>query len=584
MNTNDDNYKLYNFALKFTPKDKEIIHFIGIGGIGFSGLALILHKLGYKVQGSDLSENYNITRLKKYNIKVFIGHDALHVQNANLIIISNVIKEDNPELLEVNRLNLTTYTKGDILQFLIEKYKDINNTMSIAVTGAHGKTTTTCLLEEIFSGANKVNLFFAGGVVKKLNTNAYVNNLNQNTNQEKNINDEESTYNKDKFSIIEADESDNTCFNIKPNILIITNVDKEHLDFYKNFDILLQKFKNIFQDSINYQAYRNISDKNLDKLDKCIDKNLDKLDKCKQYRNLNSIYENLIICLDDKYLRDIYNAFNSNKENINHIITYGIENINSDIIAKNIIYQDNCMTFKIQIQTSFFNKIQNKFQKESFNLMQNILNSYQDAQFKMQIIGKHNVLNALSCIVAAILAKIPFLITKQKLLSFEGAKRRFNLICNYNGIDIIDDYAHHPTEIKATILAAKQKYKNIAVVVEIHKYSRLYELYNEFIDALQEVPYAILIPIHTAGELNLYNIDHYNLKDSLNAVYLQKNNKYICKTIEIELINDAINSINNTKENIINDIMNFNSKIDCILFMGAGTNITKLANSYNIYK
>lgn len=543
---------LSNIKTKFDLNLYDVIHFIGIGGVGLSGLALILHKLGYKVQGSDLNDNYNIDRLKINNIKIFIGQTEENINNTTIIITSNVIKDNNCELAQAKKLNIPIYNKSDILQYLIKRYKNINNTKSIAITGAHGKTTTTCLLEEIFFGANKVNLFFAGGVVKKLNTNAYIGNLNQNTNDEKSTNDEESAHNKDKFTIIEADESDNTCFNIKPNILIITNIDKEHLDFYKNFDILLQKFKNIFKDSINYQLNNDI----------------------------DNIYENLIICLDDIYLCNIYNELNSNKENVNHIITYGIENINSDIVAKNIIYQDNFMKFSIKIQASFFNKIQTKDKEESFEFMQSILNSYQDTQFKMQIIGKHNVLNALSCIAAAILAKIPILITKTKLLSFEGTKRRFNLVCNYNKIDIIDDYAHHPTEIKATILAAKQKYKNIAAVVEIHKYSRLYELYNEFIDAIQEVPYVILIPIHTAGEQNLHNLDHYNLKNSLNAIYLKKNNGYICKTIKIKSINDAINSINNAKENIINDLINFNSKIDCILFMGAGNNITKLSNCF----
>ena len=399
--------------MKIELAKTEIIHFIGIGGIGMSGLSLIMKGKGFKVQGSDLSMNKNIERLKKEKIKVFIGQKKQNLKNATIVVISSAIKKNNPEILEAKRKNLPVITRGKMLAHIVSLSKNI------VVAGSHGKTTTTSLITSIFQKTKLDPTIINGGVINSLKNTAKLG--------------------KSDWSILEADESDGSFIHIPPTYSIITNIDREHMDFYKSMDDL----KNYFI----------------------------------QFIEKVPSFGKSFICIDDKINNDLVKKLKNQ-----NFYTYGI-NSRSNFLIKNIKQNMKYSEFDLQVDVPNKKKIDIK-------------------KIKIPLLGIHNVRNSVAAAAVALTVGISILDIKKGLLNFKGVQRRFNKIFSYNNIDFYDDYAHHPTEIKVVLEGVKKVYRGYdkVCIFQPHRISRLKDLKKEFSFSFKDADTVILCPIYTAGE------------------------------------------------------------------------------------
>ena len=391
----------------------EIIHFIGIGGIGMSGLSLIMKEKGFKVQGSDLSTNKNIERLKKEKIKIFIGQKKQNLKNATIIVISSAIKKNNPEMIEAKRKNLPIITRGKMLAHIVSLMKNI------VVVGSHGKTTTTSLIASIFQKTKLDPTIINGGVINSINNTARLG--------------------KSDWSILEADESDGSFIHIPPTYSIITNIDREHMDFYRSLDDLKKYFI--------------------------------------QFIEKVPSFGKSFICIDDKINKEIVKKLNNQ-----NIYTYGT-NSKSNFLIQNIKQKMKFTEFDLLAQVPNKKKIVIK-------------------KIKIPLLGIHNIRNSVAAAAVAITIGISIKDIKKGLFNFKGVQRRFNKIFTYNDIDFYDDYAHHPTEIKVVLDGVNKVYRDYekVCIFQPHRISRLKDLRKEFSFAFRDADIVILCPIYTAGE------------------------------------------------------------------------------------
>jgi UDP-N-acetylmuramate--alanine ligase len=399
--------------MKIKLAKKEIIHFIGIGGIGMSGLSLIMKGQGFKVQGSDIVNNKNIDRLKKQKIKIFLSQSRKNLKDATIVVISSAIKNNNPELIEAKRKKIPIIKRGKMLASIVSLMKNI------VVVGSHGKTTTTSLIASIFQETKIDPTIINGGVINSIKNTAKLG--------------------KSDWSILEADESDGSFVHISPTYSIITNIDREHMDFYKSINDLKRYFI--------------------------------------EFINKVPLFGKSFICIDDKINNELIKLI-KNK----NFYTYGQKD-NSNFIIKNIRQHQSFSNFDITV------KLPNK-------------KSLDIKDIKIPLFGIHNIRNAVGAIGVALTVGIPVQKIKKGLKNFKGVQRRFNKIFTYNDIDVYDDYAHHPTEIKVVLQGIKQvfnKYEKICIF-QPHRISRLKDLKKEFSYAFKDADTVILCPIYTAGE------------------------------------------------------------------------------------
>ena len=391
----------------------EVIHFVGIGGIGMSGLSLIMKGKGFRIQGSDISENKNIERLRKEKIKIFIGQKKQNIKNATIVVISSAIKKNNPELIEAKRKNLPVITRGKMLAHIVSLMRNI------VVVGSHGKTTTTSLVASILQKTKLDPTIINGGVINSLKNTARLG--------------------KSEWSILEADESDGSFIHILPTYSIITNIDREHMDFYKSLDNL-KKYFNQFIEKV-------------------------------------PSFGKSFICIDDKINSELVRKLNNR-----NFYTYGT-NSKSNFLIKNIKQNIKFTQFDLEI------KVPNK--KKLFI-----------RKIKIPLLGVHNVRNSVAALAVALTVGISVSDIKKRLFNFEGVQRRFNKIFSYNDIDFYDDYAHHPTEIKFVLEGVKQVYSGFekVCIFQPHRISRLKDLRKEFSFAFQNADTVVLCPVYTAGE------------------------------------------------------------------------------------
>ncbi len=399
--------------MKIELAKTEIIHFVGIGGIGMSGLSLIMKGKGFKVQGSDLNFNKNVERLKKEKIKIFIGQKKQNLKNATIIVISSAIKKNNPEILEAKKKKLPIITRGKMLAHIVSLMKNI------VVAGSHGKTTTTSLVTSIFQKTKLDPTIINGGVINSINNTAKLG--------------------KSDWSILEADESDGSFIHIPSTYSIITNIDREHMDFYKNIDDL----KNYF---------------------------IEFIDKVPSFGKS-------FICIDDKINRYLVKKLKSK-----NFYTYGTS-YKSNFLIKNTKQSKKFTEFDLHMSVPNKKKLIIK-------------------KIKIPLIGMHNVRNSVAAVGVAITVGISIANIKKGLLNFKGVQRRFNKIFTYNNIDFYDDYAHHPTEIKVVLEGVNKVYKDYdkVCIFQPHRVSRLKDLRREFSSAFKNADTVILCPIFTAGE------------------------------------------------------------------------------------
>ena len=454
--------------------NKVLIHFIGIGGIGMSGIAELMFDLGYGVQGSDIGINENIIRLKNKGIKIYNKHNTKNIKKISVAVFSSAIKKNNSEIVACNRLSIPVVSRADMLAELMKSKK------SIAVAGSHGKTTTTSLIGNILDTANFDPTIINGGIINSYSKN--------------------NKFGKGEWLIAEADESDGSFLKLPHQISIITNIDIEHLDYYLNKENLIKSFDS-FVLNLPFYGYS-------------------------------------IICIDNKYLKNIKSRIRTR-----NIITYSLKDKKSDVFIK-ILRNDNKYTsFKI-----FLNKKIKTFKGE-YN-------------FKIKLLGDHNILNCSASIIASLLTGVKISLVKKSLLNYQGVKRRFTSIGYKHKAQIIDDYAHHPTEIEATFKTAKKISNNIVVVFQPHRYSRTNFLMNDFVKILSKISKLYLLKTYPAGEKIIKKATSKNLYLKI----LKKNKKIVYVENEKKLsiyLNKHIN------------------KKALIIFMGAGS-ISKIA--YNYYK
>ena len=444
----------------------EIIHFVGIGGIGMSGLALIMIGLGFEVQGSDKSLNKNVERLKKRRIKFFLGHSSSNIKKATILVISSAIKKNNIEVREAKKRNLPIYKRGDVLAHITSLKKNI------VVSGSHGKTTTTSLIASIFAKAKLDPTIINGGVINSLENSAKLG--------------------KSDWSILESDESDGSFIKVPSTYAVVTNVDREHMDYYKSLDDLKRHFI--------------------------------------KFMHKVPSFGKTFICIDDKNSREIWK-----KSKIKNILTYGFSK-DSNFKIKNCSFLKNKSIFDIEMRLP--------------NKKKTILK-----KIVIPLIGSHNVKNATAAIAVSYFIGISLKILKNSLKNFKGVERRFNKIFSYNGADIYDDYAHHPTEIREVINGVNSSYKEkkIICVFQPHRISRLNDLKKEFSASFKKVDSVILCPIYKAGE---------NLKLNLNYNEFAKQ---IIKQSKVRVF------FVNSQNQLAKFLKNFLNQENIVIGMGAGS-------------
>ncbi len=392
---------------------KEIIHFIGIGGIGMSGLALIMKGQGFKVQGSDILSNKNIDRLKKEKIRIYLDQSSKNLKNATIVVISSAIKKNNPELVEAKRRKISIIKRGEMLASIVSLLKNI------VVVGSHGKTTTTSLIASIFQETKIDPTIINGGVINSIKNNAKLG--------------------KSDWSILEADESDGSFVHIAPTYSIITNVDREHMDYYKSIKDLKNHFSKFIKKTPSFGKS--------------------------------------FICHDDKINRDLIKLIKNT-----NFYTYG-QRKNSNFTIYNIKQNKSFSEFNLKV---------NLPNKKILNIK----------NFKIPLLGIHNIRNAVGAIGVALTIGIPISKIKLGLINFKGVQRRFNKIFSYNNIEFYDDYAHHPTEIKVVLEGINKVFKGFEkiCIFQPHRISRLKDLKKEFTYAFKNTDIVILCPIYSAGE------------------------------------------------------------------------------------
>ncbi|MDB2471003.1 UDP-N-acetylmuramate--L-alanine ligase [Candidatus Pelagibacter bacterium] len=399
--------------MKIELAKTEIIHFVGIGGIGMSGLALIMKRMGFNVQGSDVLINKNIDRLKKDKIKVNIKHTKKNIQRATIVVISSAIKKNNPELIEAKKKQLPVYKRGEMLANIVSLTKNI------VVTGSHGKTTTTSLLAAIFSKTKLDPTIINGGVLNAIKSTAKLG--------------------KSDWCILEADESDGSFIHVPPTYSIVTNIDREHMDYYNSMNDL----KNLFIKFINKVPS----------------------------------FGKSFICIDDKNNQDLIK-----KVKIKNFFTYGV-NLKSQFCIKNIKQTKDFSEYDLAINLPG---------------KKNILIH----KIKIPLLGIHNILNSTAAVAVSLTIGISKDVIKKGLKEFEGVQRRFNKIFTYRETNFYDDYAHHPTEIKEVLNGVRAAYKKeeVVCVFQPHRISRLKDLKKEFSLSFKKADTVILCPVYAAGE------------------------------------------------------------------------------------
>lgn len=407
--------------------DVGVIHFVGIGGIGMSGIAELLHNLGYTVQGSDIAEGPNVTRLRELGMEVMVGHTPENVKNAGVVVISSAVKQDNPEVQQARALRIPVVRRSEMLAELMRLK------MSISVAGTHGKTTTTSMLASLFEAGGRRPTVINGGIINAYGTNARLGT--------------------GEWMIVEADESDGTFIKIPSTIAIITNIDPEHLDHYGSFDALRAAFRQLLE-------------------------------------NL-PFYGFGVLCIDHPEVQALVAKISDRR-----IITYGLSP-QAMVRAVNITPEGEGQRFDVEIAGA---------QGETEQCIENVY-------LPMQ--GDHNLRNALAALAVCHELNMDHSHIVTGFGEFKGVKRRFTKTGTVGGVTVIDDYAHHPVEIAATLSSARRVADNkggrVIAVAQPHRYTRLRDLFDEFCTCFNEADHVLITDVFEAGESP---IDGYN-KDSL---------------------------------------------------------------------
>jgi len=384
------------------------IHFVGIGGIGMSGIAEVLMNLGYKVSGSDLADTDITRRLAGLGAIIRLGHDGAWVEGADVVVVSSAVRQDNPEVVAAHESHIPVIPRAEMLAELMRLKK-----FGIAIAGAHGKTTTTSLVGWMMAQAGMDPTVIIGGKVDSFGSNAKLG--------------------QGDFLVAEADESDGSFLRLSPALEVVTNIDREHLDFYSGLDAIKDAYLSFIEKIPFYGA--------------------------------------AIICLDDPVLAELLPAIKK------RIITYGLSN-QADVHGRNLRTDGFATCFEVL--------------------------SGQELLGEMTIAapGRHSVLNALAAVAVGLELEIPFKVIAEGLGGFSGVQRRMQIKGEVDGIMVVDDYGHHPTEIRATLEALRQARaaSRLVVLFQPHRYSRTQALFKEFCTAFHDADQLLVTEIYAASE------------------------------------------------------------------------------------
>ena len=400
------------------------IHFIGIGGIGMSGIAEVLLSLGYIIQGSDLKSTDITTRLSALGAKIYLGQDKANLEVAEVVVVSSAIKSDNVELKEAHLKSLPVVSRAEMLAELMRLKSNI------AVAGTHGKTTTTTMISAILDMGGIDPTVINGGIIHAYGSNARIG--------------------QGEWMVVEADESDGTFIRLPATIGVITNIDPEHMDHWGSFDNLRNGF---------FQFISNIP-----------------------------FYGLAVCCVDDPEVQALVSKVKNRR-----IVTFGFGK-EADVRALNIKYRNNNSTFDVQ------------FRDEGVLI----------EGFSLPMPGNHNISNALSAIAVARYLGMSSNLIMKALKYFEGVKRRFTTVGTFNGVTIIDDYGHHPVEIRAALQAARQTTLGKVIAIhEPHRFTRLRDLFESFCVCFESADFVGITEIFGAGEEKIEGITQESLVNGI---------------------------------------------------------------------
>ena len=403
-------------------RKKYHIHFVGIGGIGMSGIAELLLNLGYTVSGSDLKSSEITDRLKRFGGLIHKGHAEDHVGDADVVVVSSAVDADNPEVRAARQASIPVIPRAEMLAELMRlKY-------SIAVAGAHGKTTTTSIVSAVLDRGGLDPTVVIGGKLKSIGTNARLG--------------------EGEFIVAEADESDGSFLKMSPTIAVVTNIDREHLDHYPDLDAIKSAFLE-FIDRIPF-------------------------------------YGLAVLCLDNESVQGLIPEIKK------RYTTYGMST-QADVQARNVKFEGLRSRFTLHHKGEPLGNI------------------------RLNLPGIHNVYNAMASVAVGFELGIPFETVKAALETVEGVQRRLEIKGDINGITIVDDYGHHPTEIKTTLQAAKEAWpdRRMVVVFQPHRYSRTRALFDEFTRSFYQSDVLLVLPIYSAGEKMIEGVDSSSMCDGI---------------------------------------------------------------------
>jgi UDP-N-acetylmuramate--alanine ligase len=400
------------------------IHFVGIGGIGMSGIAEVLINLGYSISGSDLSENALTRRLRDMGGRIFIGHDAANIAGADVLVTSSVIGADNPEVVTARAAFIPVIPRAEMLAELMRMK------FGIAIAGTHGKTTTTSLVATILGAAKMDPTVVVGGRLDSIGSNARLG--------------------ASEYLVAEADESDGSFLLLSPVIAIVTNIDPEHMDYYTGLEHLKRTFE-IFINKIPF-------------------------------------YGLAVLCIDHENVQSLIPKMHK------RYVTYGLSR-QADLTAEDIVLD------KFRTRFAVVHAKRGRL-----------------GEIEIAMPGIHNVYNVLASVAVGLELEIPFDVISSALHGFSGVHRRFELVGEANGILVIDDYGHHPVEIKNTLAAAKASFdRRVVAVFQPHRYSRTRDRFDEFLTAFNDADVVVITNIYAASEKPIEGVTAKKIYDGVRA-------------------------------------------------------------------
>jgi UDP-N-acetylmuramate--alanine ligase len=402
------------------PRDIGPVHFIGIGGIGMSGIAEVMVNLGYVVQGTDQAESANVKRLRDKGVKIAIRHSAGNLAGARVVVISSAIKPDNPELVAARAQRLPVVRRAEMLAELMRLKS------CVAIAGTHGKTTTTSMVAALLDAAGFDPTVINGGIINAYGTNARLG--------------------AGDWMVVEADESDGSFLKLPADIAIVTNVDPEHLDYFKTFDAVQDAFR-AFVENVPFYGFS-------------------------------------VMCTDHPIVQTLVGRIEDHR-----IVTYG-ENPQADVRLVDISHAGGASLFTIVLRERAGQA------------------AHEIKTLALPMPGRHNALNATAAVAVAHELGIADDVIRNALAKFGGVRRRFTKTGTWNGVTIIDDYGHHPVEIAAVLKAARESTKGqVIAVVQPHRFTRLAALFEQFCTCFNDADAVIVANVYPAGEPPIPGVD-----------------------------------------------------------------------------